>query len=335
MSTPFSQNLRLVLKMLSMSTAELTAELGTDKSVVSRWLNGNVQPSAHNLSRLSALVAARVNGFTVLDWERDPRSLAGLFGADPNAIPSMQLAPSSGLPLPNWGQMLATTSTRGEAYEGFFRSTRPHSSMPGRFLHDFGMIRRDAAGLLCVAMGASGSVVDGWLIPLHGLLYIIVANPKSGTMLFGMFNDPPASRLDVFEGLVLIPGLDLGRAPTATAMYCERIGVLSGDRDADDRRFAELSSQDHLAPEGSVDQHIASHLVRDFGPEQLARGGDLLLKSPLTRSLGGEHNYPMSSAMRHSANGEKRQQGSHVAQPPSTESRAPTKRQPGKDSAKL
>jgi hypothetical protein len=83
-----------------------------------------------------------------------------------------------------------------------------------------------------------------------------------------------------------------------------------------------------------VDQHIASHLVRDFGPEQLARGGDLLLKSPLTRSLGGEHNNPMSSAMRHTANGEKRQQGSLLAQPPSTESRASTKRQPGKDSAK-
>ena len=69
--------------MLSISGARLASELEINKSVVSRWLRGSALPSTHNLSRLSALVATRVEGFRVLDWERDPRSLAEMFGAIP------------------------------------------------------------------------------------------------------------------------------------------------------------------------------------------------------------------------------------------------------------
>jgi transcriptional regulator with XRE-family HTH domain len=92
-TTPFSVNLRLVLKLLSMSAAKLAFELAVDKSVVSRWLNGSVQPSAHNLSRLSALVAGRLAGFRELDWDRAPDSLAEMFGADPDAIANLRLLP--------------------------------------------------------------------------------------------------------------------------------------------------------------------------------------------------------------------------------------------------
>ena len=297
MSTPFSENLRLVLKMLSMSAAGLASELKTDKSVVSRWLAGSVRPSAHNLSRLSALVATRVDGFTALDWERDPRSMAERFGVDPVAIPAMRPA-SQGLILPVWDQMIAAVAARGQAYEGFFRSTRPHSNLPGRFLHDYGMIRRDGAGQLRVSMGSMGAVVDGFVIPLHGLLYFIVANARSSTMMFGIFNDPPAERVNLFEGLALIPGLDPARTPTATAMICERIGMLSGDLEADDRRFAEMSSRDHLAREGSVPENVVRHLVRDFGPRQLAEGGEWLLNSPLLRSLARGYDYEMPGDVR-------------------------------------
>src|ERR1022692_1923743 len=91
-TTSFSDNLRLVLKLLSMSAAKLASELAVDKSVVSRWLNGSVQPSAHNLSRLSALVAGRLAGFRALDCERTPDSLAEMFGADPGAIANLRAA---------------------------------------------------------------------------------------------------------------------------------------------------------------------------------------------------------------------------------------------------
>ena len=293
--TPFSEKLRLVLKMLSMSAAKLASELAIDKSVVSRWLKGSVQPSAHNLSLLSALVATRVEGFRTLDWERSVESLAALFGVAPGAIPAMRPPePPRALPLAIWDQMVSTAALRGHAYEGFFRSTRPHPRSTGRFLHEYGMIRRDENGLLRLKMGSAETVVDGWMIPLHGQLYSIAADVNTGSLLFGIFNGLGASRVDVFDGLTLIPGFDQGRSPMATAMLCERVGQLSGDRQADDRRFAELASQNPLAPEGSVPEHIQKHLVRDFGPAALALGGDWLLNMSLARTMsrGPEYETP-------------------------------------------
>jgi hypothetical protein len=40
-----------------------------------------------------------------------------------------------------------------------------------------------------------------------------------------------------------------------------------------------------VAPEGSVPEPLARHLVRDIGPASLAAGGDWLLAMPIARSL--------------------------------------------------
>jgi transcriptional regulator with XRE-family HTH domain len=297
-TTPFSEKLGLVLKMLSMSAAKLASELAIDKSVVSRWLKGSVQPSAHNLSRLSALVATRVEGFRTLDWERSLENLAALFGVDPGVIttirPPTPAAQPAALPIAIWDEMISTAASRGAAYEGFFRSTRPHPRSVGRFLHEYGMIRREEIGLLLLTMGSAETIVEGWMIPLNGQLYSISAQVSTGTLLFGIFNGLGASRVDVFDGLTLVPGFDQGRSPMATAMLCERVGQLSGDREADDARFAELASQNPLAPEGSIPDHIQKHLVRDFGPAALALGGDWLLNMSLARTMsrGPEYETP-------------------------------------------
>jgi transcriptional regulator with XRE-family HTH domain len=294
MTTLFSENLRLVLKILSMSSARLASELETDKSVVSRWLKGSVQPSAHNLSRLSALMATRVEGFRTLDWERDPQSLAAMFGADPQALAARTPATAQGLPLAIWDQMVVTSAVRGKAYEGFFRSTRPHPRIFDQFLHEYGMIRRDEIGLLRLRMGSAESLVDGWMIPLHGLLYSISAEVNSGTLLFGIFNGVGASRVDIYDGLTLIPGADMGHSPITTAMICERVGDLTGDREIDDARCAELTSQSPYPAEDSVPEHIRQHLVRDIGPSQAAMGGDWLLSMSLARTMarGREYEVP-------------------------------------------
>jgi transcriptional regulator with XRE-family HTH domain len=288
----FSEKLRLVLKLLSLSSAQLASQLETDKSVVSRWLSGSVQPSAHNLSRLSALVATRVEGFRTLDWEREPDGLAQMFGVDPEDIPAIRTSrPANGLPIAIWDQLLSTSAVRGKAYEGFFKSTRPSPTRPGRFVHEYGMIRRDEIGLLRLNMGSAETAVEGWMLPMNGFVYSIAADANNGALLFGIFNGLGASRVDIFDGLTLIPGVDMGRSPTATGILCERIGDLSGDREADDRRYAELSSQNPLAPEGSIPDHVQAHLCRDFGPSQLALGGEWLLNMALSRSMSRGPDY--------------------------------------------
>ncbi len=182
-------------------------------------------------------------------------------------------------------QFLAATSLRGGAYEGFFRSTRPYVLAPGLFVHDHGMIRRDANGLLRLRIGTGGTVVDGWLLPFGNQVAAICVDITSGALLFGLFNGVGTARADVVDGLVLAPALDAGRTPTAHAMMFERVGDLSGDPQADDRRFAELAALDPVAPDASISDTLRQHLTGDFGPLQAATGGDLLLRLPLSRSL--------------------------------------------------
>lgn len=284
MSEPFSTKLAFVLKAFSMSRGRLAADIGVDKSVVGRWVTGAVLPSEHNLMRLTAQFARRSPGFTSLSWERDLAGLAELIGGDVGAT-TMPAAPRAGLPLAILDQIRATTRLRGEAYQGFFRSTRPYVLQPGRFLHDHGMIRLDETGLLTLRMGTGGTVVEGWMLPVHNQLFCIAADVTSGALLFAIFNGVATARAEVIDGLTLGSALDGGRTPTAHAMIFERIGNLSGDAPADNARFEALAASNPVAPEGTISDQLRHHLTGDFGPLQFALGGGLLLQMPLSRSL--------------------------------------------------
>jgi transcriptional regulator with XRE-family HTH domain len=285
MSTAFSEKLRLVLKVLSLSGARLAGELNIDKSVVSRWLSGAVRPSAHNLSLLTALVAARTPGFSTLDWERDLKGLAERLGADPDAVGGGAAPAAAGLPLAILNQAISTTALRGGAYEGLFRCTRVDPSGAGDFLNEHALVRRDERGLLRLSFGGGGLTAEGWVIPMHSQLYVIATDVRSGIMLFGVFNGPASSRADVFDGLVLAPTVDIGRTPTAMPIYCERVADLSDDPAADERGFAALTTGDPRAPAASVPERLRKHLLRDIGPAQHKLGGDYLLTMPIVRSL--------------------------------------------------
>src|ERR1700761_3478616 len=183
MSEPFAKKLELTLKVLSMSRSRLAADLGVDKSVVGRWVSGAVQPSAHNLSLLSALIAERIPGFTALDWDRSLASFAELVGADLKAVaghtPALDSA-LSGLPLLGMEQFLSATALRGPAYEGFYRTTRPYILAPGRFIHDHAMVRIDPNGLLRLRIGAGGTIADGWILPAGNQIFAVTVGVISG-----------------------------------------------------------------------------------------------------------------------------------------------------------
>jgi hypothetical protein len=256
-------------------------------------VNGTVRPSAHNLSRLSDLVAARHPGFTALDWERPIDSLAVLIGADPEtAIGATAPTLAEMLPLPLLNHSRATTSLRAAAYEGFFRSTRPYAEKPGSFLHDHLMLRRCANGLLGYAMISGGVKVEGWVLLLQHKLFVIGAELTSGAFAYAILNGVSTARAGRLDGLILYCALDPTRTPTASPILLERIGDLSGDPAADEARFAAYAKLDPLAPPGEVPKDIVAHLTRDIGPDQLAGGGDLLLRAPSARSLSRSVDAP-------------------------------------------
>lgn len=294
---PFSKKLELVLKALSLSRSQLAADLGVDKSIVGRWVSGAVQPSAHNLSLLTALVARRAPGFATLDWDRGLESLAEVLGADPSVVQSSApLRTMLDFPAALMAQIHATTAQRGEAYEGFYRSTRPYVLAPGKLVHDHCMIRRDPNGLLRFSIGTAGTLVVGWNLPLGNQLFSIGADVTSGALLFGIFHGVGTSRVDVVDGLCLTTALDAGRTPTAHAIIFERVGDLTGNAVQDDATFATLAALDPLAPEGSVSEAVRDHLLSNFGPTQAAHGGDMFLRMPITRSMARGPEYRATAA---------------------------------------
>jgi transcriptional regulator with XRE-family HTH domain len=286
MSELFSEKLSFVLKALSLSRGALASELNVDKSLVGRWARGSVTPSRQNLARLSELIARRINGFNVLDWERPIAGLAVLCGVDPEVVAAIDpVTLPDTLPLPLLDLARQTTALRGRAYEGFFRSTRPFFQRPGEFIHDHMLIRQAPNGLLGFWMINTGVIVEGWILLLQSCGYIISAELSSGTYAFGLFNGVSGARVDRLDGLFLINSSDVTRTPYAGVMLLERIGDLSGDEAADDARLAELGKLPAVAPENSISADLVAHLVRDIGPSQIALGGDWLLNMPTVRSL--------------------------------------------------
>jgi len=285
LSEAFHQKLAFALKALSVSRGTLAAELGIDKSVVGRWVSGQVRPSSHNLSRLSAYIGTRVDGFTTLDWERPISGLAPMLGASPEVAHQAGAGRGDTVQLPLVAESRATTVRRGSAYEGFFRTTRPYAQYPGRFMHDIILIRRGDEGDLRFLLINGGVKVEGVVLLLQNQIFIISAEQTSGAYAFAILNGVNTVQAGVLDGLMMWCSLDAARTPTASAILLERVGDLSDDPAADDARFAELCAADSLAPEGSLSREIVDHLTRDVGPSQIPGGGDWLLTLPLSRSL--------------------------------------------------
>lgn len=283
-SASFAQRLELTLKALSISRGRLASELGVDKSVVARWLNGATAPTDHNLARLTSFVAGYRPGFTMLDWRADLADLAAKIGIEDAPKP----------PIANFGEWppagvleaaAAATVVRGEAFEGFWRSTRVANDPPGRFVHDRIMIRKGPGGLLTSRTGVLEMRFEGVVLLNQTQLFSMTVDADSGIFIFSIFNTIPRQRAEAMDGLTLTCTQKSGGAPVAAAIFMERTGLLSGDAEADDAAFEASIDGSFLAPEGSVPEAVKTHLFRDVGPSAFAAGGDPLLTIPFARSL--------------------------------------------------
>ncbi len=275
----FSVLFRIALLSLRLSKARAASLLQVDKSLVGRWATGTVQPTEHNLSRITALVAESVKGFTLLDWQRDVDSFAQLLGVDARlAQRSVEVPPAVGGGMLNCViEARIETERRGAAYEGFWRTSRPSVMMQGRVFHDYGMIRKGIFGLLEVTMGGAGLTFKGWAMPLEGNLFAMLDGKVGFTPLFLIFKGVPLPKVTRLDGLVLLAALDAARTPAAMPVLLERVGDLSGNPDEDNARCAELGNSDPFSDEADLAEEIRAHLFRDIGPEAAAKGGEMFL----------------------------------------------------------
>lgn len=279
--------LLLALKALSLSRGRLAAELAVDKSVVSRWLSGHQAPSGQNLANLTALVAKHRPGFTLLDWEADLDTLSARLGvgASETSAPDPWGPLGGWLPEPVLRETASMTALRGEAYEGFWRTTRPAIGMPGRFMHDRLMIRKAANGFLTFRLGVEDMRFEGWSFLTQTQLFSIGADPGTGMFVFTIFNAVLRHRAEVMDGLTLTCQRTGGGTPVAGAVIMERTGLLSGDFPRDDAAFEALVDENPLAPDGSIPQSLRDHLLKDIGPTAMAAGGPALLSMAFAQSM--------------------------------------------------
>jgi len=123
------------------------------------------------------------------------------------------------------------------------------------------------------------------MLLLQNQVFGVGAENTSGSCVFAVLNGVNTVQAGMLDGIILYCALDPGRTPTATAAVFERVADLTDDVAADQARFEALARADPVAPPGSVPEAIQTHLLRNFGPEQLAQGGELLLQLPLIRSM--------------------------------------------------
>lgn len=90
----FGARLALALKASNMSRSQLSAALNVDKSVISRWLSGQVHPSSYNIARISALLAKLRPGFNMTAWTAPRAEFAAALGLSPGLAPAAAAAQS-------------------------------------------------------------------------------------------------------------------------------------------------------------------------------------------------------------------------------------------------
>ena len=283
----FTARLELILKALSLTRGRLAAELGVDKSLVGRWVSGAVKPSAPNLERLTAFVAKRQPGFTLLDWDRDLDALAEKFGVAPPGPPAPETLPIDGLlPESMVRESAVTTRLRGWAYEGFWRTTRASAEVPGSFFQDYVMMRRNGESMIEIRMGVFALRLQGWAIMLQNKIFAVSTEPNTGTFSFSILSGVARQRADVLDGISLACLRDAGGTPIAFATLMERIGALSDDRDADDARFEQMCQDGpSMVTADEVPPRVQKHLLRNAGADALAAGGAPILMIPFAQSL--------------------------------------------------
>ena len=272
----FAAKLAIVLKALALSRGRLAADLRVDKSVVSRWMNGTYAPAGENLSALTRLVAARVPGFTGLDWDRDIASLAALFGHGGIAAPAAM--PSNALLLPHLDSVRERTARHGAGLEGHWHGWRQTFLRPDRFARDAVRIRRDG-DFLTVEVVNDGTHWQGLLLLGSGKASMVLSLPHGDTPGFGLFYTIEGSRAQHLDGVVCMATLLASRAIGAFPYVMQRYGTILPERDADDCFFTTRIAAAGVVGSDEVPDEIRARLLRDPGgdwPLRLTGEGSLV-----------------------------------------------------------
>ena len=138
----FAAKLTLVAKRLNWSAGRLAQQVGVDKSVVARWLNGDSRPTAHSLMQLTSAVAQTDEGLAAVDWDLPIDQFRQRLGIEAAAaVVPMSATPAQARPTIE-GLKYPSDERWGAPYlglwAGFYQSVINHG-IPQLWIMHFGM----------------------------------------------------------------------------------------------------------------------------------------------------------------------------------------------------
>jgi transcriptional regulator with XRE-family HTH domain len=219
----FAAKLALLTKRLNWSRAKLAQQVGVDKSLTARWLNGNSRPTGNSLMQLTTAVAHAIENFTAADWDLAPEQFARRLGIEPLAAP--------GSPGPQAATRLTLSGLRnpppatvwGPAYAGAWAGF--YQSLTNR-----GVVRLCAAEFavqddgLRLAFTEGFFLVEGQAIATHTHVQAIceISTLDNHLMFFTFNSAQDVQGAAVIDGLISVFGAD--HAPTAGPILLFRVG---------------------------------------------------------------------------------------------------------------
>ncbi len=275
-----SAKLDMLLKASSLSRVALAQQVGVDKSLVGRWVKGSIHPGEHNLAKLTAVFQETFPMLTLADWYEEQAVLADRIGIAFRAgVPSGPEMRANGPFAKIVEASESDIAFRAETYTGFWRTTRPSVLMPTELFHDYGIFRLTDDGMIEVSMEGSGLKFEGWMFPMAGNLYVFLFDPVGRTPLIVLMKGVTLPRAMSMDGILLLSALDPARTPAALPIVLERIGDLSGDREADDARLLEIIETKPEPLQPLSEEDLKSIAYQNIGPEAAKHGGRLFMSS--------------------------------------------------------
>ena len=223
----FSGRLQLALKQTNLSPGALGAAVGVDKSVVSRWVSGRVRPTQHNLTRIAAVLAERLPGFSALSFEASEPEFRALLRLDRPKAPGGDASQSIAIPFGLLDASRRETARHGIEYFGTYMLYYRAFSQPGKVARMAFMLR-PKDGLIEARYGAEGFSFHGWALLMLNRLYVIFAEERFEAMAFLVLNAGSQPKARFITGILTGPAEGL-LVPTASPAVLVRLRDLSED----------------------------------------------------------------------------------------------------------
>jgi transcriptional regulator with XRE-family HTH domain len=293
----FSAKLALVAKRLNWSRAKLAQQVGVDKSLAARWLNGNSRPTGNSLMLLTAAVAQMVDGFTAADWDLTPGRFASRLGIE--AAPrSASLAGRSAGRMVLSGLRNPPDPTWGAAYAGLWAGF--YQSFTNRGVARLCAVEFQVADDGLYFAFTDGSFLgEGTAVATHTHVHAIceIASLDNHLVFFTFNAAPDVQGPSVIDGLTNAFAADA--MPSCAPLLLFNVGEAADDRSIDVRSLmrAVASANDGIEsavartgdPLAAAGQFAPAEILRVLfplvGAAQADGQTDHVLRMPPRRSL--------------------------------------------------